>query len=93
MNGSDQIKTDLEIRVLPRSSKSQIVNRVGEVYKVKVTAPPVEGKANKALVELLAKELGVSRGRVEIVSGKASRLKSVRIHGLSSEEIEDLIGF
>jgi uncharacterized protein (TIGR00251 family) len=93
LSPSDQITTDLEIKVLPRSSKSKIVNRVNEVYKVKVTAPPIEGKANKALVELLSKKLGISKGRVEIVSGKASRLKSVRIHGLSMKEIKDMLGF
>jgi uncharacterized protein (TIGR00251 family) len=58
---------------------------------VKVTSPPVNGKANKALIDLLAKRLGVPKGNIEIVSGKSSRDKSVRIHGLSLEAVALLL--
>ena len=54
---------------------------------MKVTAPPIEGKANKALIDLLAKKLGVPKSHIEIISGKSSRLKSIRIDGLSQKEI------
>jgi uncharacterized protein (TIGR00251 family) len=88
MEGS---KTNIRVKVLPRSSKNQIVGQENGTFKVKLTAPPVEGKANKALSDLLTKRLGLPRGSVEIVSGKRSRLKSVRIKGLSSEEVKDLL--
>ena len=91
MGNSERHKTQIQVKVLPRSSRNQVVGKENEVVKIKLTAPPVEGKANKALIELLAKKLGVARSNVEIVSGERSRSKSVRIHGLSQEEIDRLL--
>jgi hypothetical protein len=59
----------------------------GGVFRIKLTAPPVEGRANKALRSFLADRLGLSMGNVEIVSGARSRTKTVRIHGLSQAEV------
>ncbi len=84
-------KTTIRVKVLPRSSKNQIVGQEKGTFRVKLTAPPVEGKANKALSDLLARRLGLPKGNVEIVSGKRSRLKSVRIQGLSIEDIKKLL--
>ncbi len=84
---SARTETVIRIKLLPKSSRNQVVGREGDHFKVKVTAPPVEGRANKALIELLAKKLGVSKSHIEIISGKSSRLKSIRIDGLSIEEI------
>ena len=84
---SARSKTLIRIKLLPKSSRNQVVGREGDHFKVKVTAPPVEGRANKALIDLLAKKLGVPKSHFEIISGKSSRLKSVRIDGLSKEEI------
>ncbi len=81
----------IRIKVLPRSSSNQIMGREEGVFKVKLTAPPVEGKANKALKEFLAKRLGLPKRDVKIVSGERSRLKSVLIHGLSPREIDALL--
>jgi uncharacterized protein (TIGR00251 family) len=91
IGSSELVKTDIKIRVLPRSSRNQIVGRDGDVFKVKGTSPPVDGMANQALIELLAKRLGVPKRRIEIISGKSSRLKSVRIHGLSLEDINSIL--
>ena len=79
--------TVIRVRVLPRASQNQIVGTDDGVFKVKLTAPPVEGKANKALQQFLAKKLDVPKGEVEIVSGERSRIKSIRIHGLSPEDV------
>ena len=84
---SDQTKTVIRVKLLPKSSRNQVVGREGDLFKVKVVAPPVEGKANKALVALLAAKLRVPKGAIEIITGKSSRLKSIRIDGLSEEEI------
>ena len=84
---SDQTKTVIRVKLLPKSSKNQIVGREGDLFKVKVVAPPIEGKANKALVALLARKLRVPKGAIEIISGKSSRLKLIRIDGLAQEEI------
>ena len=80
-------KSVIRVKVLPRSSVNQISGDEEGVIKVKLTAPPVEGKANKALVQFLAKKLGVARRDVEIVSGECSRVKSIRIYGLSPEDV------
>lgn len=87
----DEIKTDIQVKLLPRSSRTEIIGMEKNVLKVKVTSPPVDGKANKALIQLLAKTLGISKGRVEIISGKSSRLKTIRIHGLTEKDITFLL--
>ena len=79
--------SDVQIRLLPRSSKNQVIGWEGETCRIKVTSPPVDGKANHALVSLLSKKLGVPKSRIEIAAGKTARLKRVRIYGLSREEI------
>ena len=84
---SSQIKAVIRVKLLPKSSKNQIVGREGDNFKIKVTAPPIEGRANKALIDLLAKKLAVPKSHIEIISGKRSRLKSIRIEGLAQEEI------
>ena len=91
MGEKGENRTVVLIKVLPRSSSNQIVGREEGVFKVKLTAPPVEGKANKALKEFLAKRLGLSKSDIEIISGERSRLKSVRIHGLSLKEVDALL--
>lgn len=68
-----------EVRVIPRSSRSEIVGEFNGALKVRLAAPPVEGAANDELVRLLAKEICVSRSDVEIVSGHSSRTKRVRV--------------
>ena len=89
MKASDRIETEIRVKLLPRSSRNQILGYEHDILKVKVTAPPVDGQANKTLTEFLAKRLGVSKGSVQIVSGKTGRLKRVRIHGLSFEDIKE----
>jgi uncharacterized protein (TIGR00251 family) len=84
-------ETVIQIKLIPKSSKDQILGKEGDVYRVKVTAPPVEGLANEALIELLAKTLKIPKRDLKIVSGLRSRLKSVRVRGLASDEIARLL--
>lgn len=63
------------VTVQPRASQNAVVGRHGDTLKIKLTAPPVDGAANKACVAFLAKKLGVAKSRLEIVSGNASRTK------------------
>ncbi len=70
----------LNIKVEPRSSRSGIVGHYGNALKVRLTSPPVEGRANKELIEVLAKEFGINKRDVEIVSGKNSKNKIVRLN-------------
>jgi uncharacterized protein len=78
------------VRVQPRASRSEIVGLHGEALKVRLAAPPVDGAANAALVELLADALGVSRYAVRIVAGEASRGKVVEVDGVDVENIRRL---
>lgn len=75
--------TVIKVKVLPRSSRTEISGKANGVYRVKLTAPPVEGRANKALIALFAETLGASKRDIEISSGKLSRVKTVKVHGMS----------
>jgi uncharacterized protein (TIGR00251 family) len=73
----------LDIVVAPRASRPGLGPVVGDRLRVAVAAPPVDGKANAAVIELLAKTLGVPRGAVEIVRGETGRKKTVRLRGVT----------
>jgi uncharacterized protein (TIGR00251 family) len=80
------------VRVVPRSSKSEIVGEHYRALKVKLTAPPVEGAANAELVKVLAKHFGVSRSDIQIVAGATSKNKRISIDNLSQSDFERLAG-
>jgi len=69
----------LKVYLQPKSSKNEVVGPHRDGIKVKVTAPPVEGKANEALIRFLAKEFGISPSAVEIIKGLHSREKTLRV--------------
>ncbi len=77
----------VKVKVLPRSSRNSIDGAENGEWKVKLTAPPVDGAANTALIHYLAEVLDVPRRNVTIISGQRSRNKVVRIDGVSVEEI------
>ncbi len=82
----------LAIRVTPRARRDEIVEVLpDQTIKVRLTAPPVEGKANEALIEFLAKVLGVARSRIEIVAGATGRDKLVSIMDMESADAQALI--
>jgi uncharacterized protein len=86
-----QVKTDIKIKLLPRSSKSQIMGREGEFYKVKVNSPPVDGEANKELISLISKRFGISKGSIEIIAGKTSKIKVLRVLGIDAQSVSRLM--
>ena len=73
----------LAIKAIPNAPRSEIVSWLGESLKVKVHAPPVEGRANEALCEFLAETLGLPRRAVSVLRGDTSRHKVLRIEGLT----------
>ena len=77
----------LAVRLVPRASRDEIVGFEGETLRVRVTAPPVAGRANAALTRLVAKRLGVARGAVRVVAGQGSRQKVLAVDGLAAEEV------
>ncbi|MBI2843615.1 MAG: DUF167 domain-containing protein [Armatimonadetes bacterium] len=76
----------LKVRVTPRGSKDEIIGWRDDVLAIKLTAPPVEGAANKACIEFLAKVLDVKRAQITLVSGEKSRDKTFEVKGLSDQE-------
>ena len=77
-----------EIKVHPRAKKNAITGEVGDALKVSLTAPPVEGRANEACLELLAKILKVPRSSITIAAGQNSRNKLIRVSGLTANEVK-----
>jgi uncharacterized protein (TIGR00251 family) len=71
----------LKVYLQPKSSKNEVVGPYRDGIKVKVTAPPMEGKANEALIRFLAKKFGISPSCIEIIKGLHSREKTLRISG------------
>lgn len=78
--------TRLRLRVVPGSARPGIVGRYGEAWKVRVNASPERGRANEAVLELLAETLSVPRGDVRLVSGHTARDKIVELHGIAEAE-------
>ena len=82
---------EIEIRVIPRAARSAIAGeRVGRLL-MRVAAPPVEGAANDAVIDLLAKLLDCPRRAVRIVSGEKSRSKRVAVDGVTPEDVRRLL--
>jgi uncharacterized protein len=79
---------ELDVLVVPRSSRNKIVGEHEGRLKIQLNAPPVDGEANAALVELLAKTFGLKKRDVEIVSGETGRRKRVRLNGTSPADVE-----
>jgi uncharacterized protein (TIGR00251 family) len=77
----------LALRVQPRSRRNEIAGEGAGALVVRVTSPPVDGKANEAVRRLIAKRLGVPAGRVSIVRGESSRDKLVEVEGIGDDEL------
>ena len=73
----------LSVKVVPGSSRNQIVGWLGDALKIKVMAPPEKGRANEAVVETLAEKLGISTDDIEVVSGHSSTSKVIAITALT----------
>jgi uncharacterized protein len=80
------------VRLQPRAKRDEIVAERDGVLIVRVTAPPVEGKANDALCALIARQARVGRTRVEVVRGSSSREKVVCVKGLTAAELRRSLG-
>jgi uncharacterized protein len=81
----------LDIQVVPRASRAAVGPLVGDRLRVAVTAPPVDGAANAAVVEALADAFGVRRSAVTIVHGERGRRKTVRVAGATRATLDALL--
>ena len=77
--------------IQPGSSRNEIVGLKGDALKIKLTAPPVEGAANKMCVKFLAKTLKVRKSDVEIIHGQVSRSKKLLVRSATRKMIESLV--
>jgi uncharacterized protein len=84
------VSETIEVKVTPRASRNAIAGMRNGVLQVRVTAPPVDDAANRAVVKLLAKAAGVPRSRVTIVRGERGRRKLVAIEGADRKALERL---
>ena len=79
------------IRVIPRASRCELAGIQGDALKLRITAPPVEGAANKECVRFLSDILGVKKSQITIIAGHRSKNKKVSISGINREDIEALV--
>ena len=82
----------ISLHIVPRASRDEVVGRHGESVKVRLRAPPVDGKANRALLDFLKKKLDLPAGQLELVGGATAREKRVLVRGLSRLETERRLG-
>ena len=87
--GDDEVV--LRVHVQPGTGRSAMVGKHGDALKVRVAAPPVEGRANVALLALLAHDLGVKEDQLTLLSGESSRSKRVKITGIDPDEVLRLL--
>ncbi|MCW5776978.1 MAG: DUF167 domain-containing protein [Phycisphaeraceae bacterium] len=78
----------LAVKVVPGAKRDGVAGRLGDRLKVRVAAPPEGGRANRAVCELIARELGVRASAVEVVSGHASAEKTLRIRGVDAARVD-----
>ncbi|MDH5298552.1 MAG: DUF167 domain-containing protein, partial [Desulfobulbaceae bacterium] len=81
----------LAVHVQPKASKERVAGLHGGAVKLCITAPPVEGKANEAVVELVARLFHLSKSKVTLLSGLQSRSKRLRLEGLSLDRARQIL--
>ena len=95
MDGSYMIETPegviLNVRAQPRSSRSGIDGLLGDAVKVRIRCAPVDGKANKELIETLADAFGVAKSSVVFKSGETSKTKRILLRGLTGEQVRAVV--
>ena len=81
----------LSVRAVPRSSRAGIDGVAGDALKVRIRSAPVDGKANKELVEVLADAFGIPKSAVTIKGGETSRLKRIVLRGVRKDQVERFV--
>jgi hypothetical protein len=88
LTGNDII---IKVKIVPGSSKNKIIGAYNDSLKITITAPPVEGKANKKCIAYLAKYFDMAKSKIEIISGKNSKNKLIKIYDISQKEFLEKI--
>lgn len=87
-----QASAVIRVRVQPRASRDEIVGWQADTLRLRVSAPPLEGRANDAVVQLIARGAGVARGAVSVVAGARGRDKLVRVAGVTPDALRARLG-
>jgi hypothetical protein len=82
---------EISLYIQPGASKTEIIGEHNGCLKIKIKAPPVDGKANAEVIEFLSDKLGIPKRQIEFLTGDKSREKKIRIKGLSIQQIESLM--
>lgn len=85
------IEARIEVRLRPRGHRSQLMGISDGVLQARVTAPPVDGRANKALCRMIAKRIGIAPSKVSVVQGEKSRNKVVRVESVGATALEQAL--
>ncbi|MFA9408885.1 MAG: DUF167 domain-containing protein [Candidatus Dadabacteria bacterium] len=83
---------NIQVQIQPKSSRNQIAGFHDGRLKIKIAAPPVDGKANESLIEFLAKTFKTSKSNIEILKGHTSKLKTIKLSGISENTYRSIIG-
>jgi uncharacterized protein (TIGR00251 family) len=83
--------TEIRVRLRPRGKSDELIGVRDGVLQARVSAPPVDGKANQALCRLIAKRLGVAPSKVSVVRGEKARDKTVSVKGLDTASVMDVL--
>jgi len=81
----------LQVKVQPRSSRNEITEITEDCLRIKLTAPPVEGEANKKLAKFMGQVLGCGAGKIKVIRGATGRCKLLEITGLTEDEIRSRV--
>lgn len=86
--GADVVLT---LHIQPGAKQTEVAGMHGEALKIRLSAPPVDGKANDCLIGFMSKTLGVAKSRIALVSGSSSRAKRLRVEGVDAESVRRLL--
>ena len=84
-------RVEISVQVHPNAGKNEVAGITDGVWRIRVAAPPVKGKANKELVAYLSRLLGVGMSQIDIIKGHTGRRKIIAIDGLTQEDITELL--
>jgi len=87
----EEKSVEIPVRIQPKASRDKITGIYDGRLRIKIAAPPVDGKANERLISFIAKTLGVPKSGVEIVKGKTSKLKTLRVIGIDEKVYNALL--
>ena len=82
----------IQVHASPRASKTQVQGLHGDALKIRLQAPPVDGKANETLIEFLAKTLGIPQRQITLISGQTSRQKRLNLQGITANQVGISLG-